>query len=286
MSRGLVVYFSLGGTTARVAGSIGVGLRAAGYQVDLCNLRDAQPPPLGGYDLLGVGSPVYYYRPPFNVMDYVNSLPSLEGLPTFVFVLHGTYRGDTGKILRQALERKGTREVGYLHCHGADFYLRYLEEGYLFSPDHPTAEELARAEAFGRHVSAAVAGTEAIQREEDPPLGIIYRLERFVLNRWLVEEVYSRLFRVDKAKCTACGLCIEQCPTGNIAGDKDGRPVWGRRCLLCLNCEVKCPKEAITSPDGWPLFRPAFKYNVLRASRDPSIDHVRVKHSQGRTQRL
>ena len=92
MSKGLIAYFSQGGTTARVAESIAAGLRAAQWQVDLCNIKDVQPPDARGYDLIGIGSPVYYYRLPFNVMDYVESLPDLQGLAYLVFVLHGTYR--------------------------------------------------------------------------------------------------------------------------------------------------------------------------------------------------
>lgn len=286
MSKSLLVYFSLGGTTARVAESIAAGLRAAEYQVDLCNMKDAQPSGPDGYDLLGIGAPAYFFRPSFNVMDYVNSLPNLEGLPAFVFVLHGTYLGDTGNIMRQVLARKGAQEVGYFHCHGADFFLGYLKEGYLFSPDHPTAEELTQAEEFGRKVAGSMAGQEYTRPKDDPPPAISYRLERFLVNRWLVRQVYSRLFRVNREKCTACGLCVKQCPTGNITEDKEGRLVWGRSCLMCLNCEMKCPEDAITSPASWPLFRPIMMYNVHRASRDSILDHVRVKHSRGHTKRV
>ena len=282
MSQSLIAYFSLGGTTTRVAESIAAGLGKD--RVDLVNIKDGQPPSLSAYDLLGIGTPAYYYRPPFNVLDYLDSLPNLDGLSTFVFVLHGTYRGDTGNIVRHTLAQKGAKEVGYFCCYGADSFLGYLKEGYLFSPDHPTAEELTRAEDFGRQVAGRIVGQEYIRPENDPPPAIVYRLERFLVNRWLTKQVYSRLFRVNE-KCTACGLCIKQCPTGNITEGRAGHPVWGRNCLLCLNCEMQCPEDAIASPASWPLFRPTMMYNVHQASRDPSLDHVQVKHSQGRTQR-
>ena len=281
-----MVYFSQGGTTARVAESIATGLRAAEYQVDQCNMKDERPPSLDGYDLLGIGSPVYYYRPPFNVMDYVNSLPDLNGLPAFAFVLHGTYRGDAGNAIRRALARKGADEMGYFHCHGADYALLYLKVGYLFSPDHPTAEEMAQAEAFGQQVAAHVAGKQYLRPKDDRPPSMVYRLERFLTNRWLARQVYSRLFKVDAKNCTACGVCAKLCPTGNITEDQNGRPVWGRDCLLCLTCELKCPEEAIISLASWPLFRPFTTYNVRRAFQDQSLDHVRVIHSHGRTQPL
>lgn len=285
MSKSLIVYFSLGGTTTQVAESVAAGLRAAGQEVTLCNIKDQHPPTLDGYDTLGIGSPTYYFRPPFNVMDYVNGLPALDGLPTFVFVLHGTYLGDAGNMIRRTLAQKHAREVGYFHCHGADFFVGYLKEGYLFSPDHPVAEELGRAEAFGQHVAACVDG-QAYIKPPDDPVPALCRIEQFLVNRWFTRQMYSRIFMLNKKKCTACGLCRKQCPTGNITEDEAGRPVWGRDCLLCLNCEMKCPQGAITSPMSLPLFRPAIMYNVHNASRDSSLDHVRVQHENGRTKRM
>jgi flavodoxin/ferredoxin len=286
MPKCLLVYFSQGGTTERVAGSIAAGLRAEELQVTICDLGNKQPPSLKGYDLLGIGSPTYFFRPPFNVTDYVNGLPELGGLPVFAFVLHGTYQGDAANAIRKALARKGAREVGYFHCHGADYAFPYLKEGYLFSPDHPGSEELAQAEEFGRRIAARLGGECYVRPEYDLTQAAIYRFERFLASRWLVDKVYSRLFRVDRGRCTACGLCVEGCPTGNITADAGGHPVWGRNCLACLYCEMNCPEEAITSPASLPLFLPFFGYNVRQALRDPALDRVQVVHSQGQTQRL
>ena len=79
MPRSLVTYLSLGGTTAQVAERIAAGLRSSSYEVNLCNMSREQAPALDGYDVLGIGAPAYYFRPPFVVMDYVRSLPDLTG---------------------------------------------------------------------------------------------------------------------------------------------------------------------------------------------------------------
>jgi flavodoxin/NAD-dependent dihydropyrimidine dehydrogenase PreA subunit len=285
MSKGLIVYFSQGGTTARVAESISAGLGTKGYEVDLHNITDGQPPDPGGYDLLGVGAPAYYYRPPFDVSAYVAGLPDLAGLPAFAFVLYGTYCGDAGNAIRLGLARKGAKEVGYFHCRGADYYTGYLKQGYLFSPDHPTPEELAQAHEYGCQVAARAEGDAYTKPPDDPTLAFIYRFERFITNRLFTQQMYSRLFRVNKQKCTACRICVQECPTGNITEGKEGRPVWSRNCLLCLYCEMRCPEEAITSPVSWPLFTPFIKYNVRHASLDPSLDNVRVTLGQGKVHR-
>ena len=94
MPSSLIVYFSQGGTTKKIAQAIAQGLRTSKYEVDLCDLKEAQNKDVLKHDLLGIGSPAYYFRPPFNVMDYISSLPNLAGLPFFVFLLNGTLCGD------------------------------------------------------------------------------------------------------------------------------------------------------------------------------------------------
>ncbi len=283
MSKCLILYFSQSGSTARVAESIAAGLRQAQLDVHLHDMRDGRPPNPSGYDLLGVGSPTYYYQPPYNVIDTVEKLPDLSGLPAFVFVLHGTYRGNTGTVLRRALNRKGVHEVGYFHCHGADYALGYLREGVLFSPDHPTVEDLARAESFGRDVASRLHRRPDTRPKADPPPALIHRLQRLLANRWLARNLYTRCFRVDPQRCTSCGRCVADCPTGNITPDQDGMPVWGRECLVCLYCEMNCPEEAIHSALSWPFVRLLFRRNVQRAVRDPALKHARVQHRKGRT---
>lgn len=286
MSRAAIVYFSQAGSTARVAERISAGLGSAGYNVDTVNLIGGPTPHLAGCDLLGIGLPAYYFRPPFAVTDYIEALPALDGLPAFVFVTYGTYRGDAGNLVRAALAGKGAREVGYHTCRGADYFLGYLWEGYHFSPDHPTEADLDAAEVFGAAVAARVAGAAYARPELDPPVGFIYRMERLFLSRPLARQMYSRLFRVNRDACTACGICVANCPTSNIAEDDAGRPRWGRDCLFCLACEAGCPEDAITSPLGWPVFRVFMRYNVRGAARDPAISHARVRHAGGQTQRL
>jgi flavodoxin/Pyruvate/2-oxoacid:ferredoxin oxidoreductase delta subunit len=288
--KALIVYFSQSGANARVADAIATGIRRTGYQVDVWNLRAGQPPHVRGYQLLGIGSPVYYYHLPINVSHFVAHLPKLEGIPAFVFIVHGTHRIDTANWLRSTLERKGAREVGYFHCRGEAHVLALLREGYLFSPDRPAADDLREAESFGGAVAAHVAGAPYARPPLEPRPPLIYRLERLLASRWLIEHFYSQRFRVNASKCTACGLCMEVCPTANITKDRLGRPQWDRRCLACLSCEMKCPEEAITSALSRPfpgvLIRALFRYNVRRWAREGKLEYVRVVHRRGETRRI
>lgn len=286
MSKILIVYFSQGGTTAKVAEAIASGLFSRNHQVDLYNMNDGKPPGLDGYASFGIGLPAYIYRPPFKVMEYIQTLPKLNGLPVFVFLLYGTLPGDAGNIVRDNLVRKGGKDIGYFKAKGADYYLGYLKKGYLFSPDNPTAIEIAAAREFGANVSDRIAGTEHnAQRYDDQPT-FVFRLERFLTNKWFVKFTLSLLFFVKSKKCNSCGLCMKICPAGNIKENKKGQPVWGRNCLLCFYCDMKCPTEAILSPARWPLFSLFHTYNIWKVRRDSSIKYAMVVHEKGRTRQL
>lgn len=283
--KSLIVYFSQGGTTKRIAECIASGLREGGRHVDTCNLGHDTPPALEEYDSLGVGFPVYVFRPPFVVQDYLDSLPKLSGLPVFTFMLYGTYRGDAGNRAREVLREKGGREVGYLSTQGADYFFGYVKRGYLFSPDAPNEDQMGQAKSFGQEIDEQLQQGKSYVAERDEPPPWIHRLERFLTNRWFVQHMYSRLFRVKRGKCSSCGMCMKVCPTANITQDDREQPVWGKACLFCLYCEMKCPEEAIVSPVSRWWFGPFMRYNIWNASHDKTIDHVRVVHEKGRVSR-
>jgi flavodoxin/ferredoxin len=286
MQRCLIVYYSQEGTTAKVAQRIADGLRAKELEVDLANLKDNPAPTIQSYDMIGLGFPVYFSNMPYNVAGYVGKLHDLKGLPYFTFTLHGNYRGDASTRLRRMLKLKGGKDLGYFHCAGENHFVGYVRRGYLFSPDHPTAEELARAESFGSEVAERLSGKPFTLEAYDHPAPLIYRIERMVLNRWFTALVYSRLFQVKAKRCNDCDTCIKVCPTQNIKRNRSGKISHGSNCIMCLSCESRCPQEAITSPLSWKINSPLIFYNVWAARRDPSIEHARAIHSAGNTQRI
>ena len=44
--------------------------------------------------------------------------------------------------------------------------------------------------------------------------------------------------------CDGCGECFRRCPSGHIKM-VEGRPDWGKPCLMCAACSTVCPKNAI-----------------------------------------
>lgn len=54
-------------------------------------------------------------------------------------------------------------------------------------------------------------------------------------------------FRITEA-CNYCKKCVRICPTGNIKL-KNGRIVFGDKCVACLSCYHRCPEKAIVYLD-------------------------------------
>lgn len=152
MLRCLIVYYSQSGTTANVAQHIAKGLQNTGYSVDLCNIESNEAPDVKSYDLLGIGSPVYFFNPVSDIKRYINRLPELKGIPAFVFGAYGTDYGKAPQKLLKLLSSKGASDAGSCYCRNANFIMGYIKSGDFLSLDHIRPEELANAEAFGEKI--------------------------------------------------------------------------------------------------------------------------------------
>lgn len=284
MRKILIAWFSQAGATTEVAGRICTGLTAAGCEVAKLEIGKGAIPDVAQFDAIGIGSPTYLYRPPFAVSDFVRSLPDLAGKPAFVFLLHGTWQGASGNRIRRLLAAKNGRDIGYFHCMGADYFVGYLKRGYLFSPDSPTEQELDAAYQFGLSLPLRASQSPPKVEPFDPPTGFWYAIERMLGNRLLTRLVYSVSIHAD-SNCNNCGVCVAACPTHNIALREGRRPSWGRNCLLCVTCELRCPRGAVHSPYDWPAFGPLMSYNVRHALRGP-FQVAKVSHSAGVIKRI
>lgn len=273
----LIVFYSQGGTTKQVANQIMGGLEEKGVEVTSINmLEEEKIPDSLSFDIIGIGSPTYFFQPPNKIVDYIKDLKDLTKKKFFVFVLYGTYKGKTGNFIRKMLKKKHGDEIGYFACRGADYAYGYLKVNYLFSAGHPISDELSAARNFGIEVAEKF-DNEYTRPPYEKDVSLVYRYERFILNRWFNNNLYSRTFSVVMDKCTSCNKCIEACPNSNIQLDENKGIIWGRDCQLCCYCVMYCPTEAITlGASKWLMFKRLMRYNTKAAAKDPALDYEKV----------
>ena len=75
----LIIYFSQTGNTLKMAECIRDGIVEVTGPCDLKALREVDADSLAGYDLVGLGTPVFYFQEPFNVRDSLKDLPHQKG---------------------------------------------------------------------------------------------------------------------------------------------------------------------------------------------------------------
>jgi ferredoxin len=277
----LIATFSQTGTTLKVAERITEALHSFGHKTIFHKIGDNPLPDINDFDVIGIGTPVYIFRPPFIVSDFVNNLPDLQGKKFFTFVQFGTIPGDCGNRLRKALLKKHGMDMGYHLTRGADYFIGYIRRETLFSPSSPDETDLQCAHDFGKILGQRLERNLPVMDKYDPQVNLIYASERFSTNRLFTKYMYSRFFRTNK-NCNACGICVKKCPVGNISLNGSKRPSWQNKCILCGTCELLCPEEAITSPFDWPIFSPFMNYNV-RHGKKMDFPYAKVRLQKGKT---
>lgn len=281
MTKVLIATFSQTGSTKKIADRIAKGISSSNCEVTHLSISESRIPDLQDYDIVGIGTPTYFFRSPFIVKDFVQSLEGLENKSSFVFISHGTNQGDCGNWIRRELNKKGSKDLGYFRSFGADYWMGYIKRGVLFSPDSPNESELASAEDFGKTIVTRYNDKIPVIDNYDPLTPFMYSMERMFVARPLAKMVYSKTFSADK-NCDNCGICIKKCPTNNISENIHGELKWDSKCMLCATCELSCPKDAIHSALDWKIFAPFMIYNISH-SKNKKIPYVNVKHENGKT---
>lgn len=281
MTKVLIATFSQTGSTIKIADQIAKGLNSSNFDVTHLKITQDARPDLTEYDIIGIGTPVYFFRPPFIVMDFIKNLGSLENKSSFVFILHGTNQGSCGNIIRKELSRKGSKDLGYFRSYGPDYWIGYIKRGALFSPNSPTDQELHSADEFGKTISARFIDKSQEAEAYDSSTHFMYELEQMFVARPFAKTIYFKTFYADKA-CDKCGICIKKCPIDNIHEAKDGKLTWNNNCMLCATCELSCPRDAIHSALDWIIFSPFMYYNIARSKRK-KVPFANVIHKNGKT---
>jgi flavodoxin/Fe-S-cluster-containing hydrogenase component 2 len=257
----LIVYFSQTGNTERIAASIGEGIRQEKNRCDIVPIKKADIARIRGYDLIGLGTPTFFYREPTNVRSFFRKLDSPTTPHWFLFCTHGSQIGNTFYYIADALSGKGAKVVGTFDCYAASSLQFYPQP--MHTHGHPDAIDVEQAIAFGRSICVI---SQRIKEGKDELAPEIKRID----HTWWAKQssvLTSELFRavspplrIDSETCTKCLLCQEGCPVDAINVEADPPEIQKASCIYCWYCEKLCPVHAIRA--DWRSFSDSARSNL------------------------
>ena len=243
--KAIIICFSQTGQTQKVSEKIQKGIEDAGGQCDIIPFSQLKVENLPTYDLIGLGTPVFYFQPPFHVTDFIDGLPSQEDRPWFIFCTHGSVMGMTLKILAEHLDKKGARIIGSHHTY-ADGTIPFYPYPTV-TTGHPDEQDLKEAKGFGKqiiNIYKKVAEGDSNAIEPIPDITDEWTIEEAkMLNRDFLGQVMPKL-SINMDSCIQCGDCEENCPVEGINVSADP-PSIQDPCIYCWNCAKICPACAI-----------------------------------------
>ncbi len=270
----LIICFSQTGNTLKVAERIRDGIIDVTGECDLVDLKDADSGSLAGYDLVGLGCPVFYYKEPFNVRDFIGALPELAGKHWFVFCTHGSVMGKTLISMSEHLGEKGITVIGH-HDTYSDASLPFYPYPTL-TTGHPDSLDYEEARAFGKEIaerSQRIAKGESDLVPRLDPVPEEWTTDADMLTLEFLNGVMPRL-HIDMEKCINCHECEDNCPVQGIDVEADP-PRIQQPCIYCWYCAKICPTLAIgtnwddlvaMAPDQYARYRQALD-NAAKSGR-------------------
>lgn len=148
--RTLIVYVTEShGNTEKVARAMAEALGAICLKPD-----EVDPQMLANYDLIGLGSGIFYGKHHEKLIEFVEKLPELKA-KVFIFSTSGFGTRGMHRMLKEVLARKKLEVVDEFACKGYDTWTPLKAVGGI-NKGRPNAEDLARAREFAQSLKSAV----------------------------------------------------------------------------------------------------------------------------------
>jgi ferredoxin/flavodoxin len=242
----LILWYSQAGHTERNGTLIGRTMEKLGLTVKALDIRECDDSIMKNYDLIIMGTPVYYLDTPENVRTWLTSIPSIDGTPVAAYSTFGgpgDNQYNAAWYVLQLLAGKGGVPVGIATFGNMSTFAPTWsignEKRILKYRDRPNEEIYKQVREFAKKVLATVRGgiVPTIKKEFYPG--------EFLKGSFQVKLTKLMITRhaIDKDRCTTCGICVEKCPVGVI--DLSKNIINRQECIACLGCVNNCPVQAI-----------------------------------------
>lgn len=239
---GALCYFSGTGNTKWIANKISDYFKENDYNIDFFNIEykeDFDLENINKYDFLIIGTPVYAGMEPRIVSNFLKKLPKGNNKKCIIYSTQGSNKASAAENISRIINKKGYDVF-------IQSSIKMTNNYYFAMGKKPTNEyitsTLKEAEVKCKNiVDGFIKGDKLIENTNSFKLGVSKVLSKGFIK--ILPKLSKNM--ISKNDCDKCGLCVRNCPRGNITME-NGRAVFHSKCMLCLRCIYLCPKNAIT----------------------------------------
>lgn len=244
MNQVAIYYFSGTGNSLAVARGIATELQASLIPVASTTSQESIAVDA---EVIGVVFPIYDFKPPPIVVDFVRKLSDLDAKYLFAVCTYGLAPAQSLVYLDQIIASGGGHLAGGFaielpHSGIGSVAVTPEQQAQMFSKCKPKLAEICA------YVNRRAVGTI----ESRPPWRDLLRLRiiRMIpslfafLLRVLLKGIESLAFTAN-SDCNGCGVCERICPVNNIQM-VNKQPEWADHCAGCFACLHWCPQAAIS----------------------------------------
>lgn len=201
------------------------------------------------YDYVGFAYPIYGFNSPAPFEKYVKKLSFVPNQKYFIFKNSGeTFEmnnASSRKLLRRMKRKKG------VFCGEYHFVMPY---NIHFEFDKEFIQEI-----LYKNTKLLDIMFYNLQQNISPIIKSKWYLNLgafFVGIQKIGGNINSFFYKIDKEKCTKCGLCASKCPHENIT-IQNNKVKFSHHCDMCMRCSFYCPKKAIHIGflQGWKVHK-------------------------------
>lgn len=241
--KAMIYSFSGSGNTKHLTNELTTILRQLSVHCSIHEFLTTPPPPVD-CDFFGICFPVYCWSPQWLIVQWVRSLPDLAGKKCFIFENYAGQPANAARRLWSELKKKNANVVAIGSTMAPETWTFARSEKHMPLLDKKYSETNDKIDIskFAKHIIDAVTGK--IESDKVKP----YRWSWFDMvvpfyTKQMIGISYG--IKIDKSKCTKCGLCVGNCPSGSLT--MQSYPTYKKPCAACYGCINICPTDAINS---------------------------------------
>lgn len=236
--KGVLYYFSGTGNTKWAALKFKEALFKYNYQIELRSIEKIEGLNTKDVDFIIIGTPVHSEFPPKMVIDFLKDLPEGNNIKTLVYSTQGANSAAAAEFIKRILKSKNYNVM-------VQASIRLANNYYFGAGIERTPEEIKKfAEKAEEKIEILAEKFARDNYYKDK----VYNL-RLIIGRLIHNSFYKVLPKLSlnltsADNCTKCGLCVRNCPVGNITLE-EGHAVFHKKCIMCVRCVHLCPENSV-----------------------------------------